>query len=298
MSLAPLAIVNGGSPQVDRDRVSHARADQAQPDIQAIVCPTESSPILHRMVNPPPANIPALNHGFHLRWLETAVVRRIAMGRPLIPNSIRSQATKLVEHLTPGFEKAMLRIAFVCLAAAMLFDPGRDTLQVSGASFAVTLALASVTFSYGRTLKDGSAIRDEVIFAGEKLVVAAVVFLFASILKHASHDVPRYMDILFEILRSPKGRTDFTFFGHNIVEIVLSIMAFLFFLLGLLYAQMGIFLVNNIAGHRMKRRPGYDDDVIPSKSFKSFRHRMTELDEIDSGAAASDQKPQESTPAI
>ena len=49
--------------------------------------------------------------------------------------------------------KVMPWVVFVCLAVAMLFDPGRDTLGVASAAFAVALSLASVTFSYARTLK-------------------------------------------------------------------------------------------------------------------------------------------------
>ena len=88
------------------------------------------------------------------------------------------------------FAKATPWVVFVCLAAAMLFDPGRNTLSVANSAFAVTLALAAVTFSYARTMKEGSAIRDEVIFAGERLVSGAALFLVASIVKYASNDVP------------------------------------------------------------------------------------------------------------
>ena len=98
------------------------------------------------------------------------------MGGPSVLSSIRTRAAKAIENFKPASEKVLLRIAFVCLAAAMLFDPGRDTLQISSASFAVTLAFASVTFSYARTLKEGSAIRDETIFAGEKLVMPLSCF--------------------------------------------------------------------------------------------------------------------------
>ena len=54
------------------------------------------------------------------------------MGRLSILSSIRSLATKVIAYFkSSSFEKVVLRIAFVCLAAAMLFDPGRDTLQIS-----------------------------------------------------------------------------------------------------------------------------------------------------------------------
>ena len=110
------------------------------------------------------------------------------------------------------FAKTVPWVVFVCLAAAMLFDPGRNTLSVASSVFAVTLALASVTFSYARTMKDASAVRDEVIFAGERMVSGAVLFLVASIVKYASNDVPRYVDALFRALPLPKPPPGITFF--------------------------------------------------------------------------------------
>ena len=96
------------------------------------------------------------------------------------------------------------------------------------------------------------------------------------------------MAIMFEKLRPPKEQIiDIGIFGHHLFEVILSISAFFVFLLGLIYAQMGIFIVSNIASHRMKRRPGYNDDVFPAASFG---HRLAELDEIDRGATVSDQK--------
>jgi hypothetical protein len=221
-----------------------------------------------------------------MRRLATAVLWRIAMGRRSVLNPVRSLANKVIAYFkSPSFEKGMLRIAFICLAAAMLFDPGRDTLQISSAAFVTTLALASVTFSYARSLKEGSAIRDELIFAGEKLVIAAVVFLFASILKHASNDIPKYMNISIELLKTPKEQLlDMTLFGHHIIEIMISMIAFIVFLVGLLNAQIGIFIVTNIASHRMIRRPGHEDDVIDAASF---RKRLAELDKMEGGETGS-----------
>ena len=109
-------------------------------------------------------------------------------------------------------------------------------------------------------------------------MVSAIVFLFASILKHASHDIPRYMDMTISVLNTPKEQIKApTLFGHNIIELLISFMAFFIFLLGLIYAQNGIFILSNIANHSMKRRPGYLEDVFPAESLQ---HRIVELDEI------------------
>src|ERR1700733_8854120 len=107
-------------------------------------------------------------------------------------------------------------VGVVGLAIAMLFDPGMDTVGVASASFAIALGLASVTFSYARTLKDGSSVREELVFAGERLVSGAVLFLVASILKHASNDVPRYANVLFRAVPGPdRPPPDVTIFGLN-----------------------------------------------------------------------------------
>ena len=84
-------------------------------------------------------------------------------------------------------------IVFVCLAMAMFFDPGRDTLSVPSGAFAVSLSLAATTFAYARTMKEESGLRGEVVFAGERLLLAAAMFLAASILNHSSRDLPHYV---------------------------------------------------------------------------------------------------------
>src|SRR5688572_8349605 len=118
---------------------------------------------------------------------------------------------RIVGKIQSFFARVVPWVVFVGLAFAMLFDPGRDTVGVASASFAAALALAAVTFSYARTLKEGTAVRDELVFAGERLLSGAVLFLVASILKHASNDVPRYADILFRAIpRSDAPSPDVT----------------------------------------------------------------------------------------
>jgi hypothetical protein len=100
----------------------------------------------------------------------------------------------------PTFTRIVLWLIFLLLALAMLFDQAHDTEQTSNAAFVVTLAIASVAFSYGRTQPEKSVIRAEIIFAGESLVGGAIMFLQASILKHTSLDAPRHLSSLLERL--------------------------------------------------------------------------------------------------
>jgi hypothetical protein len=174
-------------------------------------------------------------------------------------------------------------VVFVGLALAMLFDPGRDTLGVASASFAAALALAAVTFSYARTLKEGSQVRDELVFAGERLVSGAVLFLVAAILRHAANDVPRYADVLFQAVPRAAGDPpppDVTIFGLNGFSLMIGFVAFMFFLFGLIYTQMGTVILVSTASHRAKRRPGHEDYF---DSGKAVEQRVSGLDQADRG---------------
>lgn len=196
--------------------------------------------------------------------------------------------TRILGPVRSFVAKVMPWVVFVCLALAMLFDPGRDTLGVASAAFAVALSLASVTFSYARTLKDGSAVRDELVFAGERLVSGAVMFLVASILKYASDDIPRYANTLIDALPQPdRGSLDVTLFGQDILGLVMSVVAFFLVLLGLVYAQMGITILVATASHRAKRRPDHDEYFA---SGKTAQERVAGLDQAERGVAASDNK--------
>jgi len=194
--------------------------------------------------------------------------------------------TRILGPIRSFVAKVMPWVVFVCLAVAMLFDPGRETLGVASAAFAVALSL--VTFSYARTLKDGSAVRDELVFAGERLVSGAVMFLIASILKYASNDIPRYANTLLDALPRPDGgRPDATLFGQNGLGLIIAVVAFFLFLLGLIYAQMGITILVATASHRAKRRPGHEEYFA---SGKTVQERVAGLDQADTEVAASDNR--------
>jgi hypothetical protein len=198
------------------------------------------------------------------------------------------EITRILGPIRSFVAKVMPWVVFVCLAVAMLFDPGRDTLGVASAAFAVALSLASVTFSYARTVKDGSAVRDELVFAGERLVSGAVMFLIASILKYASNDIPRYVNTLLDALPRPDGgRPDATLFGQNGLGLIIAVVAFFLFLLGLIYAQMGITILVATTSHRAKRRPDHEEYFA---SGKTVQERVAGLDEADTEVAASDNR--------
>lgn len=203
------------------------------------------------------------------------------------PPSIQFSGERNDNKSDPGVDQIFVAkfipwVAFVCLALAMLFDPSRDTLGVASAAFAVALSLASVTFSYARTLKDGSAVRDELVFAGERLVSGAIMFLIASIMKYASNDIPRYVNTLLDALPRPDGgRPDATLYGF------FAVVAFSFFLLGLIYAQMGISILFATANHRAKRRPDHEEYFA---SGKTVQERVAGLDQVDTEVAASDKR--------
>jgi hypothetical protein len=189
-------------------------------------------------------------------------------------------------------------VVFVGLAVAMLFDPGRDTLGVASASFAAALALAAVSFSYARTMKEGLQVRDELVFAGERLVSGAVLFLVAAIFRHAANDVPRYADFLFRVVPRAEGDPpppDVTIFGLNVFGLLIGVAALMFFLLGLIYAQMGLVILVATANDRAKRRPGNEDYF---SSGTAVEQRVCSLDQADKGVPVvgngkSDQVPQQ-----
>lgn len=175
-------------------------------------------------------------------------------------------------------------VVFVGLAIAMLFDPGRDSLGVAGASFAVAIALAAVSFSYARTLKEGSAVRDELVFAGERLVSGAVLFVVASILQYASNDVPRYADALFKAVPQA-DEPHVIIFDRNVFGLMFGVVALMYFLLGLICAQMGMVILISTARHHSKRRPDHNDYFV---SGRVVEQRLLGLDQAERGMVPSD----------
>jgi hypothetical protein len=175
--------------------------------------------------------------------------------------------------------KVLPWVVYFCLSVVMLFGPIRDTIGVPSAAFVVTLALASVTFSYARTLKEGSGLRDELIFGGERLLSAAILFLLASLFKYASYDIPWYVDRLFQAFGLPdQPGLSTSFFGYNPLTVLLGFGALMFFFLALLYLQLGIVIVVSIAGHRAKKRPDHDKFFVASESYNK---RLEELEKED-----------------
>ena len=87
---------------------------------------------------------------------------------------------------------------------------------------------------------------------------------------------------MFDALPQPEGgRPDVTLFFGPIIAVV----AFFFFLLGLIYAQIGITILVGTASYRATRRP---DHEYYFASGKTSQERLANLDQADRERATSD----------
>src|SRR5690242_15053530 len=86
------------------------------------------------------------------------------------------------------------------------------------------------------------------------------------------------MDDLFQFLFDGK-QPQLTFFGQDPAGIIIAVAAFLFFLIGLIYLQMGIVILSSIAGHRAKRRPSQDKLFLTTKSYDDYLADLHKNDE-------------------
>ena len=71
------------------------------------------------------------------------------------------------------------------------------------------------------------------------------------------------------------------FFGQGPIGILIAFTAFICFLVGLIYAQVGMMLLLVIVGQRAKPRLGHDE---PFPSDKSVKMRVADLDQADGRA--------------
>ena len=67
-----------------------------------------------------------------------------------------------------------------------------------------------------------------------------------------------------------KQPPDVTIFGLDPIGLIIAFAAFIFFLIGLIYAQMGIVMLISIVGYRAKRRSGYDKFFVAGKSYEQY----------------------------
>jgi hypothetical protein len=200
--------------------------------------------------------------------------------RPLQPDNARVNG-----RMGSFSDKVVSWIIVGCMAAAMLFDPRKDALGVASAAFVVAMTLASSAFSYSRTLKDGSSIGDEVVFAGERLLSGAILFLFASIFKYLANDLPRYIEALRSTFKPDEPAINL--FEGQVPSLILSLPAFAMFLVGLVYAQLGVQILLRVARHRIKRRPG-TNDFIEAAAYNQY---LTELEKRDAERTTAGQRP-------
>jgi len=171
-------------------------------------------------------------------------------------------------------------LIIIGLAAAMLFDPSRDRLGVPGAAFAVAAVLASISFTYARALSSGTAIREELIFAGEGFAGGAINFLFATIFSFASHDTPRlYISLNHQLDITEEA----SHFGEMLLimklfGLLFLLMAFISFLLGLIHTERSVLIVSYIVRMRMRRMPNHKQFMTSPKSVRERIARMCAMD--------------------
>jgi hypothetical protein len=193
----------------------------------------------------------------------------------------RSWFTILIGFANSAFNAVMPWVVIALLAGAMLFDHEGKALQISGGAFAVGYSLASIAFSYARTLREGDPFREEVIFGGKKLVTATILFLFTALLKYAADDIPRYVDLLFAAVPGPvKPVNPFEVYGYNlIIRIMFAAFAFFIFVAGLISAQIGISVLAGIMRRGMKNHPNNRRFFAPTEDYNKH------LDELEKPGA-------------
>jgi hypothetical protein len=113
--------------------------------------------------------------------------------------------------------------------------------------FAILLALAAVCFSFARTALD-QATADRVMFAGERLLHACILFATTTLLKY----------VVFRLAGSPESVGDL----HLAVAIPVGLfLAFCsaIFIYGITFATTGVRVISDVLIERMFRHDDWDD---------------------------------------
>jgi hypothetical protein len=144
-----------------------------------------------------------------------------------------------------------LLIAYV--VADILFSPDKDSVQLSGAVFAVAALLAGLAFTYAGVLKEGSSERNRVICGGEYLVESTGLFLTATLLNYASVTIPDHYIRLFHGGRPPSP-DDATFkltmtWGVDLIAFFISFLGIVSFLKGFVWC-------GSVVAQRERHWPG------------------------------------------
>lgn len=196
------------------------------------------------------------------------------MMQPRIVASLRSKMTKGFVQVVEIASQIVFTLFLIYIAAVMLLDPDKDTLRMPGAAFAISLGLASVTFSYSRTMKDGDKLRELVVFSGELFVYAAFMFMHTTVFKYGSLDLPKHIAKLLRHDVSTDGDLAFAYAG---LTGFLNLFAFVFFLIGLIAFQRGLMRIGSIVFLRL----GLEKENMDHSLFEASRFKRT-LSELGS----------------
>jgi hypothetical protein len=171
---------------------------------------------------------------------------RMQSTNPAKPTEEKKQQRRQREGLF--YAKAPVAIAGLLGGVYALFILVRfkeDTTPITNVAFAFTATLAALSFSFARVIET-DALRDRVMYAGERLLHGALLFLVASIL--------RYFVFLFYKIPS--------FPGLTIIEFVLSLAFGLIggsiFFLGVIFAHAGLRILNDLLLSRVNRHKDWN----------------------------------------
>jgi hypothetical protein len=80
----------------------------------------------------------------------------------------------------------------IVMVANTFGEETKDTTNLTNYGFAIFIGLASVCFGWSRALDSATERKfiDKVIHAGERFILVAILFLFASIVKYCSINLP------------------------------------------------------------------------------------------------------------
>lgn len=149
----------------------------------------------------------------------------------------------------PWLTSALGWLVVLYVSATMLIKYDTDTTDISAAVFVAVAVLAGLAFTYAGVLPEGRE-RVDVIYAGESLSQACLVFLVASLLKHGTIVLPTQLAAL-------SSRANERFLaegGSDLVVLILQIVLFGVFVSGLLLAQLGYKILSRVLVSRTMDR--------------------------------------------
>jgi len=128
----------------------------------------------------------------------------------------------------------------------MIFNYRSDTTSITNAGFAIMASLAAISFSFARVI-ESDELKDRIMFAGERLLHAAILILTASILKY----------FVFLILKFPPFASSAKV--ETALLFTIGLLAALIFSNGVLFAHTGLRVLNDLLLLRFTRYKDWDD---------------------------------------